>query len=316
VIAGVLEGALALMLVAVAAWTVAVRGTLAAVIGFVAYGLVLALAWVLFGAVDVAMTEAAIGAGLTGVLFVHAARRTAPAERAARLRTPGVAVRVAAAAVSLAVAGAVAAAVLALPEAAPTLAPPVMERLASLGVGNPITGVLLGFRALDTLLEAIVVVLALVGVWSIAPDGAWGGRPAQTAGAGGVGDDGGLAFAARALAPVGVLIALYVLWVGADHPGGKFQAATILAAMALLLAMARVADAPRADRAVLRGALAAGPAVFLAIGALGVPLAGAALAYPEAFAKPLILAVEFALLPTLAAALALLVLGPPSRAPQ
>jgi multisubunit Na+/H+ antiporter MnhB subunit len=310
-IAGVLEAALALALVSLGAWTVAVRGTTAAVIGFVAYGLVLALVWLYFGAVDVSMTEAAIGAGLTGMLFVHAARRTAPAERATELPTARVAVRVAAAVASLAVAGALAAAVLALPEPAPSLAPPVMDRLGALGVANPITGVLLGFRALDTLLESIVVVLALVGVWSISPDGAWGGRPAPAGGAGGARDDAGLAFAARVLIPVGVLIALYVLWRGADHPGGKFQAATLLAAMALLALMAGLAEAPRANDARLRGVLACGPAVFIAIGALGVPMAGAVLAYPETFAKPLILAIEFALVPTLAAALALLVLGPP-----
>ncbi len=35
------------------------------------------------------------------------------------------------------------------------------------GVGNPITAVLMAFRAMDTLLEAIVLLLALIGVWSL-----------------------------------------------------------------------------------------------------------------------------------------------------
>ena len=53
-------------------------------------------------------------------------------------------------------------AVLHLPEPAPTLAPPVLANLPANGVANPITGVLLAFRALDTLLEAIVLVIALI----------------------------------------------------------------------------------------------------------------------------------------------------------
>jgi uncharacterized MnhB-related membrane protein len=305
-----LEAGLALLLVLLAAWTVLARGVLAAVIGFVAVGVVLAMVWVAFGAIDVALAEAAIGAGLTGALLIHAAGRTASARHAAALRAPGLAVRVAAGLASAGIAAAIAIAVLALPEPAPTLAPAVAEHLGTLGLGNAITGVLLGFRAIDTLLESVVVVLALVGVWSVAPDAAWGGRsgaspPARA--------DGALAFAARALVPVGILLALYVFWAGADHPGGKFQSATMLAAMGLLVVMAGHADAPRADGAWLRAALVAGPLAFIAVGWAGVPLAGALLGYPEAFAKPLILAIEFALLPTLAAALALLVLGPPAR---
>ena len=52
----------------------------AAVVGFVAYGLLLALAWVRLHAVDVALTEAAIGGGLCGVLLIGAAARLRAAE--------------------------------------------------------------------------------------------------------------------------------------------------------------------------------------------------------------------------------------------
>jgi hypothetical protein len=46
---------------------------------------------------------------------------------------------------------------------------------------------------------------------------------------------------------------------------------------------------------------------------LGLFTAGAFLGYPEGWAKPLILVIEVALLPTLAIVLALLMNGPPSR---
>ena len=76
-----------------------------------------------------------------------------------------------------AVAAALAAVVLTLPEPAPTLAPLVAENLPPTGMLNPVTGVLLAHRAIDTLLESVVLVLALIGVWSVAADSAWGGQP-------------------------------------------------------------------------------------------------------------------------------------------
>ena len=106
---------------------------------------------------------------------------------------------------------------------------------------------LLAFRALDTLLEAIVLVLALIGVWSLAPDDAWGGRPGLRQHAD---PDGMLAYLARVLPPIGIVVGVYIFWIGADQPGGKFQGATLLAAMWLLVWMAgpRRRAAGRAER--------------------------------------------------------------------
>ena len=57
----------------------------------------------------------------------------------------------------------------------------------------------------------------------------------------------------------------------------------------------------------------AGPLAFIAIGVVGAVTAGAFLAYPEGFAKPLILVIEFALMPTLTLILGLMLLGAPQR---
>jgi uncharacterized MnhB-related membrane protein len=46
-----------------------------AVVLFISFGLLMALAWVRLRAPDVALAEAAIGAGLTGPLFLAALRR-------------------------------------------------------------------------------------------------------------------------------------------------------------------------------------------------------------------------------------------------
>lgn len=301
---------ISLLLLGLAFWTVVARDTFAAVAGFIPYGLLLTLAWLVLRAVDVALTEAAIGAGLTGALLIRAASRLRSTESAARAETPGLATRVAAGLAAAGVAGGVAACLLSLPDPAPTLAPQVAQEIHRTGVGNPITAVLLSFRAVDTLLEAIVLLFGVVGVWSLASDACWGGRPGV---AQAVGPNDILVYLARVLPPIGVVIGIYIFWVGADHPGGKFQGATVIAAMWLLVMMSGLRDAPSTGRRRLRAVLILGPMVFIALGLLGVPAAGALLAYPDGWAKPWIIVIEAALLPSLAVTLVLLLVGPPQR---
>jgi len=258
---------LALLLLGLAAWTIVTRALFVAIAGFIAYGLLLTLAWVQLHGIDVALTEAAIGAGLTGVLLIGAAGRLRHSAAALNLEFPSMQVRWLAGLVSAAVSIALGVCVLALSDPAPTLAHEVAANIADTGVGNPITAVLLAFRSMDTLLEAIVLLFALLGVWSLAPDQSWGGRPGLRQQ---VDPNGILAYAARVLPPLGIIVGTYIFWVGADDPGGKFQGATILAAMWLLVIMAGLADAPPISRTWLRVGLVAGPLVFIAIGFIGL----------------------------------------------
>ena len=193
---------LAALLLGLALWTILAREAFAAVAGFIAYGLLLTLVWVLLHGIDVALTEAAIGGGLTGALLIGAASRLRNSEAAANAERPGAPTRALAAGVAAVVTMALAACVLILPDPAPTLAPDVAAHIAVTEVGNPITAVLLAFRAMDTLLEAIVLLFALVGVWSLAPDRFWGGRPGlrQHADPNGI-----LAYMARVLPPIGLI---------------------------------------------------------------------------------------------------------------
>ena len=306
------DGGLLTMVVVVAVWTILVRDSFAAVIGYACYGLLLAFAWVRLAAIDAALTEAAIGGGLTSVLLIRAAVRLRRTETAALAETLAPVQRILAAVFSATVAVALGAVVLSLPEPAPTLAPSVAEHIASTGLGNAVTAVLLSFRAIDTLLEAVVLVFALVAVWTLTPDDLWGGRPGPRYD---LDENGMLAYLARLLPPLGIVVAVYVLWVGADLPGGKFQAGTLLAAMWLLAMMAGLTEAPPISRRWLRGVLVLGTVAFLVIGFAGVPLAGAFLAYPEGYAKPLIIAIEAASMLSIALTLGLLVLGPPEQGP-
>jgi multisubunit Na+/H+ antiporter MnhB subunit len=305
-----LEMGLAALVLGVAVWTLSMRQTFAAVVAFVVYGLTLALVWVRLSALDVALTEAAIGSGLTGVLLLGAAARLRTTEAESVAERPGLPVRIAAAVLAALVSIALAVGVLYLPEPAHTLAPQALAELPATGMGNAVTGVLMAFRAADTLLEKVVVLIALIGVWSLAENNLWGGRPGPRHRAD---PDGALAFLARRLPPVGIVAGIYIAWLGADLPGGAFPGGTIIAAMWLLAMMAGVTDAPAISRRWLRLLLIAGPTVFLAVGFSGLFTAGAFLAYPIAYAKPLIVLIEVGMVLTIAATLGLLMAGPPER---
>ena len=79
-----LDGVLGLLLLGLAGGALHVRQLYAGVLLFVSFGLVLALVWARLGAADLALAEAAIGAGLTGVLLFAALGRDDGATMTAR----------------------------------------------------------------------------------------------------------------------------------------------------------------------------------------------------------------------------------------
>lgn len=310
--AAVFDVALCMLISAVALSAVLARDLLAAVVFFIVYGLLAAIAWVRLDAVDVALAEAAIGAGLTGLLLVGAAARLhrgaastaiAPGRglHRALVRTGQLVLCLGSAA---AVVGLVASSI-----DGPGLRATVEENLARSGVGNPVTAVLLNFRSYDTLLEVVVLVAALVAVWSLTPDRLWGGVPGLQQHAR---PEGVLAYFGRTLPAVGLVIGIYLLWTGAEAPGGAFQAGTVLAAVWLLAAMAGLAEPPAVASLGLRLLVVAGAAFFLLVGAVGA-LNGVFLGYPAGVEKPLILAIEILATVSIAAILSLLVVGVPRR---
>jgi len=307
-----LDIGLAFLVFAVAAWTIFARGAFAATVGYVVYGLLLSLVWIRLFAVDVALTEAAIGSGVTGVLLIGAAARLRGAERTADEKPLSGLPRFFVAALCIVVALALAGVVLLFPDEGPSLAPQSMQNLPETGLGNPVTAVLIAYRAFDTMLEKVVLVLAVVGVWSLASDRYWGGAPGEPRAER---PESTLAFLAQVLAPLGILVGIHIFWVGADEPGGAFQGGAILAAMWIIVMMARLAEAPPTSALWLRLALIAGPLVFLAAGVAGGVLAGGFFAYPPGFAKPVILFIEAFMVLSVAVTLPMLVAGPPRREP-
>src|SRR3977135_1978138 len=95
-------------------------------------------------AVDVALTEAAIGGGMTGMLMLGAVARLRFAD-GSDART-GLPARLATVVWCAVLSAGVATAILRPPDVIPTLAPTVIENLAQSGLGNPVAGVLFVYR--------------------------------------------------------------------------------------------------------------------------------------------------------------------------
>lgn len=78
---GLLDIALALLVVGIGWRCLAEPDLFGAAVTFIAFGLALALVWAYLDAPDVALAEAALGAGITGVLLVDAARELGSGRR-------------------------------------------------------------------------------------------------------------------------------------------------------------------------------------------------------------------------------------------
>ena len=254
------------------------------------------------------LTEAALGGGVTGALLLKAHARLRHSKE--QPEPVGVFARGAALLLCLGVSTCLIIVVLTLPAPAPTLAPEAVAHLAMTGLGNAVTAVLMVYRALDTLLEKVVLLLALIAVWSLAADRNWGNRPVfETR----KDTDGPLSFLARILIPLGVMAGIYLFWVGADDPGGAFAGGAMISAMGLLGFFAGVCAVPRVSAVWLRIALVIGIAVFLAIGLAGLAAGSGFLTYPSNFAKPVIILIEIAMTLSIGVTLAMLVAGPPGE---
>src|SRR5690606_27383406 len=69
-----LDAVLLVLLLAMACGALHIRDTSTGIGLFIAFGIIVALVWARLGVPDLALAEAAIGAGLAGVLFLQAAR--------------------------------------------------------------------------------------------------------------------------------------------------------------------------------------------------------------------------------------------------
>jgi multisubunit Na+/H+ antiporter MnhB subunit len=185
-----------------------------------------------------------------------------------------------------------------------SLREPVYAELANSGVKNPVTAVLLNFRSYDTLLEIAVLILAVLGTWSLPPLPPL--RLLREAVSGAI-----LRELVRILTPIMIIASGYLLWVGADAPGGAFQGGAVLAGAWVLLLLSGQITSTTIPEKTLRVLIVFGFSIFLIV-AIGMMLSeGHLLHYPRAWAKSLLLVIEAALLFSIATILVSLFTGRP-----
>lgn len=288
-----MDGALSIALPYLA-WRAVVSDNLhKAVVLFIALGLLSSLAWARLVAPDVALVEAAVGAGLTGALLMCALGwvEETPSRRPSWFQ------RLVLAVLLLGLAAGLGVAITGLPPRDPGLGDEVLAKLPDSGVLHPVTAVLLNFRGYDTLLEVAVLLSAAVGAAS------WSGQRASNTR--GETTDPLLAVLVRLLVPGIILVAGYLLWRGSHAPGGAFQAGAILGGAGILLSLAGTVRPLELSSSWVRAGLLIGFAIFLAVAATPLMAGGHLLQYPPRWAGGLILAIESAL--TLSIALILTV---------
>lgn len=249
------------------------------------FSLLMATNFFILDAADVALTEAAVGAGITTVIFLGALALTTDRERRRKSGRMGALIVVVTMAMTLLYA------TFDKPRLGDPMAP-VHQHVAPwylektpelMQIPNVVTAVLGSFRAYDTLGEVFVVFVAAIGVVFVL-------------GAGGSVDRGldarerdnlGLRHhlipqvVGRLLVPFIVLFGLYVQFHGEYGPGGGFQAGALIAAGIILYALIEGEQA--ALRAIppkaLLAMVAGGAMLYGLVGVAGMLMGGNFLDY-------------------------------------
>ncbi|WP_119068679.1 hydrogenase subunit MbhD domain-containing protein [Rubrobacter indicoceani] len=297
------------------AWRVlSARDLFRAVVLFIAFGLLVATAWARLGAPDIALAEAAIGAGLTGALFLNAigglsgsgkdpgSESAEPTDTVPRAGVTRSVLLIPA----VGLAGLLLWAFLSLPEPVVDLPGQVFGAIERGEVSHPVTAVLLNFRSYDTLLEIGVLLLAVLCVWSLRLSPVRVASPASRSPV--------LAGMVRLLGPAMVVSGIYLLWAGTSQPGGAFQAGAVLGALGVLLVLAGILDSTLGSGGTVRAGLAVGFSVFLLVGVATMLITGTFLQYPAGGEYGLILTIELVLTFSIALTLTALFTASPPRA--
>ena len=283
------------------------RNLVAVVMLFGIYSLLCALLYTTLDAVDVAFTEAAVGAGIStvlllGTLALVGADEHRPSHRpllplAVVLITGGVLIY-------------------GMSDMPPFGSPDnpahhhvapryVQESGDEIGIPNVVTSVLTSYRAYDTMGEITVIFTAVIAVMLLIATGRHpsrgdNGRGSARSSAGGSGtsrrnsppgpvvtskalpeDHVILRVSAKMLIPFILLFALYVQFHGDFGPGGGFQAGVILASGFILYGL--IFGSPRVTavlpESVVHACSALGVIIFVGTGLVAMPLGGAFLNY-------------------------------------
>lgn len=258
------------------------RGHFQAIVLFITYGLFLALAWTRLNSPDIAIAEAAVGAGLTGVLLMDTlgAIKTSE-EKKTRIKVP---LKLAVMSIVLVIVLGYSA--LQIPSDFSGLSLTVHNAMPLSGLEYSVTAVLLDFRSYDTWLELGVLLTAVIGVLTVRRRNSLTGSalpaPAEPVGR----------WIIKILLPFMVIIGGYLLWLGAFAPGGAFQAGVVLAGAGVMLWQAGHPCLAVLSNSSWRLLLCLGFSTFLILAASSLYYADQMLTHPQI--KAWILGIEYA----------------------
>ena len=274
------------MLVITAVAIVRATNLFAAVMLLGIFSLLMAANFFVLDAADVALTEAAVGAGISTVLFLGALALTAARERPTgdERWLPLVVVVITAATVVYATFDKPA---LGDPNA------PVHQHVAPwylsetprlIGIPNVVTAVLGSFRGYDTLGEVFVVFTAGIAVLFLLSTGRPGElfcRPQGALSTGGLKHHLIPRVVGKLLVPFIILFGLYVQFHGEYGPGGGFQAGAIIAAGVILYALLEGEERALAaiPESMLKALVVGGALLYTLVGIVCMLLGGNFLDY-------------------------------------
>ena len=252
------------------------------------FSLISAVLYVVLDAVDVAFTEAAVGAGIATVLMLGTLALTSSEERVSEAEKPMWALGL------VVVTGAVL--IYGTLDMAPFgdayapihhhVVPRYLEKSGQeVGLPNVVTSVLASYRGYDTLGEVYVIFTAACGVLLIIGRPKRGRRRTLRMLVGemrhGMRQNVILRVVSKLLIPFILVFALYVQWHGDFGPGGGFQAGVIFAAGFILYALIFDVDTSRmvVPSEVTRLLLALGVMLYAGVGVVGLLRGGNFLNY-------------------------------------
>jgi multisubunit Na+/H+ antiporter MnhB subunit len=184
----------------------------------------------------------------------------------------------------------------------------VQANIQQSGVTNPVTAVLLNFRAYDTFLEFAVFFCVSIASLPYLDSSVSDASHLEA-------KDGPLFSLVKVLAPLTILLAGYTLWVGSFKPGGAFQAGALLAGCGLLLTLSN-AGVTKMNGFWWRSIFSMSLLFFILVIGFSYLHTHTFLMYPTTLSGSLILFIEFAATFSVAATLYLCYLSVRGRVVQ
>ncbi len=284
------------------------QGLFRSVVLFMAFGLLMAVTWTRLDAPDLALAEAIIGAGVTGALLLNACQslvldrpQTTASAGNEFVPLPRWLLATGCACLAAGLAW-----LFCSLQPARVTANAADELLTEHVMSNPVTAVLLDFRGYDTLLEMVVLLLALLGIRMLNLQERLDELYPADAPRSALVDP-----LTAVIVPAAMMMSAYLYWAGSSRPGGAFQAGALLGSVGILLRLSGRLLPVQRQGPVLRIALVLGLLVFSLFALATLFWTGHTMAFPITGRYYLMVAIEGCLTLSIGITLVLLFVDAP-----